>query len=148
MPDSTPEIDKQRLYDRYDEAMRERVRIQNDRLRWQNQLSKQVTHKALDEPLLDDEAMHVDARRHTTVSHTGLGWKELLLLGGPGPARRRAAGLAGAGIGAALLQQYLAPPQTNVPAEAGRRGDAPRHPHRPAIAVRPGTRRVGPLMRR
>lgn len=117
MQESKAEIDKQHLYPRYDEAVRERVRVQNERMRWQNQLSKQVTHKALDEPLLEDDDMHVDARRNTTVSHTGLGWKELLLIGGLGLPVLGTAGLAGAGIGAALLQQYLGVPSETTRSE-------------------------------
>lgn len=47
-----------------------------DRLKWQNKLAKQVAHKALDEPLLDDDEMNVN------VNKTGMGWKELAIIGG------------------------------------------------------------------
>jgi len=93
------------LHRHYHDSTTERVRTQNDRLRWQNQLSKQLAHKALDEPLLEDDDMHIDARRNTHITRTGLGLKDLLLATFALPLVGTA-GLAGAAFGPMLLQEF------------------------------------------
>lgn len=104
-------INKQQLHGRYYDSTDEAVRTQNDRLRWQNQLSKQLAHKALDEPLLEADDMHIDARRNTHITRTGLGLKELLFLTSLGLPLVGTAGLAGAAL-APLLLQHLRPHPT------------------------------------
>jgi len=104
-------INKQALHGRYYDSTDETVRTQNDRLRWQNQLSKQLAHKALDEPLLEADDMHIDARKNTHITLTGLGLKELLLLTTLGLPLVSTAGLAGAAF-APLLLQHLGPHPT------------------------------------
>jgi hypothetical protein len=139
--------DKHALHGRYYDSTSERVRVQNDRLKWQNQLSKQVTHKALDEPLLDEDEMHVDARRKTTVTHTGLGFKELLLLAALGLPALGTAGLAGAGIAATVLQHLTEPHAVGLPptpdSVAGAHGTATA----PAAGVPPRDTRIVPGLR-
>ena len=69
-----PEIDKEQLYGRYQRPADARAAIDTDRLKWQNQLQKQLTHKALDEPIEEREEMQVNVRR-------GMGWPELTVCG-------------------------------------------------------------------
>ena len=99
---------KQQLHGRYYDSTAEAVRTQNDRLRWQNQLSKQLAHKALDEPLLNPDDMHIDARKSTHITRTGPSLKDLLLLVALGLPLVGTAGLAGAAL-APLLLQHLSP---------------------------------------
>ena len=95
------------LHRHYHDSTTERVRTQNDRLRWQNQLSKQLAHKALDEPLLEDDDMHIDARRNTHITRTGPSLKDLLLLTTLALPLVGTAGLAGAAFGPMLLQHFV-----------------------------------------
>jgi hypothetical protein len=108
-------INKQQLHGRYYDSTAEAVRTQNDRLRWQNQLSKQLAHKALDEPLLDPDDMHIDARRNTHITRTGPSFKDLLLLAGLALPLLGTAGLAGAAL-APLLLQHLSRVSLTQPA--------------------------------
>jgi hypothetical protein len=95
------------LHRHYHDSTTQRVRTQNDRLRWQNQLSKQLAHKALDEPLLEDDDMHIDARRNTHITRTGVGLKDLLLLTTLALPLIGTAGLAGAAFGPLLLGEFV-----------------------------------------
>lgn len=73
-PQTSDEIDKPGLYGRYQRPADARAEIDTERLRWQNQLQKQLTHKSLDEPIADDHEMNVQVRR-------GMGWPELSIIG-------------------------------------------------------------------
>lgn len=73
MADET--IDKAHLYGRYQGPTDARAAVDVDRLKWQNQLQKQLAHKALDEPFVDQQDMNLNVRR-------GMGWPELSVCGG------------------------------------------------------------------
>jgi hypothetical protein len=116
-PQPSTMTDKQHLHGRYYDSTAEAVRTQNDRLRWQNQLSKQLAHKALDEPLLEADDMHIDARKNTHITRTGLGLKELLLLAGLGVPLIGTAGLAGAAFAPLLLEHLSPQPRAESPSQ-------------------------------
>ena len=75
------QIDKDALYGHYQKPTDERVAINNERLKWENKLGRQVAHKALDEPMLDDPDMGIKADKNSTITNNGIGWKELAIIG-------------------------------------------------------------------
>lgn len=107
-------IDKDYLYGRYQRPIDERVAINNERLRWENKLGRQVAHKALDEPMLDEEDMGINVDNRREIHTTGLGFKELALIG----AMMLGTGGLGA-VGMALVQRMTVQQPQLQPATGG-----------------------------
>lgn len=119
--------DKQQMHGSYYHDADHRVAAQNKRRDWREQLSKQAAFKALDEPMLDeDEDMHIDARRRTTVNGIG-GWPLALLALLSMPL----AGLAGVGflqLTGQLPKPATTPPPATAPVDPPQQQDPPEPP--------------------
>ena len=112
----TTGIDKDANYGRYQRPTAELGQLHVNNIKWRQQLSKQVAHKALDEPFLgDDDEMRIDVDNRKEI-HSGMGWKELTVIG------VLALGTGGVGAASALLLSpkdhgAVDPPATTAPTE-------------------------------
>lgn len=78
MTNSDDMPDKDALYGRYQDNADERAKMDLQNRKWQSQLHKQASYKALDEPMMDDEMGDIYAPK--TITNTGLSGKALLAL--------------------------------------------------------------------
>lgn len=101
--------DKDYLYRRYNEHSDGRAKLDLKNRQWQSKLHKQVAHKALDEPMMDDDMGDI------RVHNTGISGKALI---GLAALALPLVGLGGAGA-AVLLNQVLnnSPPPIEKPTE-------------------------------
>lgn len=101
--------DKEYLYGRYQENTDKRAEQALKDREWQSQLHKQLSHKALDEPMLDDEMGDIYAPKK--ITNTGLGGKELFALAAIALPMM---GLSGAGV-TLLINQWMSQQNDKTP---------------------------------
>lgn len=125
------EPDKQYLYGKYLEGVNPNMEAHADRVKWQNQLQRQVAFKALDEPDLEDDPMHINAPKtynyygdpNKPPSKPRNGWMKALLVGGA------IAGTGGLGLGTGLAWGTFGPAISNVINNLGNLGQSPSSVH-------------------
>ena len=106
----TTGIDKDANYGRYQRPTESLAKLFVKDRQWKSQLGKQVAHKALDEPFLgEDDDMKIDVNNSRTT--TGIGWKELAVIG----VLVLGTGGAGAGMMALLSGEKEIPVETVTP---------------------------------
>jgi hypothetical protein len=106
--------DKRALYGRYNDYSKVRAGLDVDNRRWQSQLHKQASHKALDEPMMDEDMGDIYAPK--TITNTGMSGIGLL---GLAAIALPLMGVGGAGA-AVLLNQWInrpTPPAVEQPVD-------------------------------